>query len=73
MTKPDDDRSSGGRGNEIGDRSPSLEPGLLTSPATEGAETGLPGFHTWRGVYSFVLGVLVLWIGLLAALTRMYP
>ena len=48
------------------------EPGLLTSSATESEATGLPGFRTWRGVYWFVLVVLVVWVGLLAALTRMY-
>ena len=48
------------------------EPGLLTSSATENEATGLPGFGTWRGVYLFVLVVLVGWIGLLAALTRMF-
>ncbi len=40
--------------------------------APESEATGLPGFRTWRGVYLFVLVVLVVWIGLLAALTRMY-
>jgi hypothetical protein len=34
--------------------------------------TGLPGLRTWRGVYLFVLGVFLVWLGLLAALTRMY-
>jgi hypothetical protein len=42
----------------------------MTPPDDE--TTGLPGFRTWRGVYLFVLGVLVVWVGLLAALTRMY-
>ena len=72
MTKPDEADSGSGRREEAGDRSPPIEPGLLTSSATEGSETGLPGFRTWRGVYLLVLGVLVIWIGLLAALTRMY-
>ncbi len=49
------------------------KPGLLTSAASEEAETGLPLFHTWRGVYLVVLGVLVVWIVLLTALTRMFP
>jgi hypothetical protein len=72
MTKPDEADSRSGRRQEAGDRSPPGEPGLPTSFATESAETGLPVFRTWRGVYLFVLGVLVVWVGLLAALTRMY-
>jgi hypothetical protein len=50
-------------------------PGDQTTEAagsTESETTGLPGFRNWRGVYLSVLGVLVVWIGLLAALTRMY-
>lgn len=31
--------------------------------------TGLPGFRSWRAVYAVVLGVLVMWIGLLMLLT----
>lgn len=31
--------------------------------------TGLPGLRTWRAVYAVVLGVLVVWIGLLVLLT----
>jgi hypothetical protein len=34
--------------------------------------TGLPGLRTWRGVYLFVLGVFVVWVALLAMLTRMF-
>lgn len=34
--------------------------------------TGLPGLRSWRSVYLFVLGVFVLWIGLLTVLTEMY-
>ena len=34
--------------------------------------TGLPGLRSWRAVYLFVLGVFVLWIGLLTVLTEMY-
>jgi hypothetical protein len=35
-------------------------------------KTGLPGFHSWRRVYLCVLVVLAVWIGLLAALTRVF-
>jgi hypothetical protein len=31
---------------------------------------GLPGFHTWRGVYLFVFGWFVLFVILLAAFGR---
>jgi len=34
--------------------------------------TGLPGLRTWRRVYLAVVLVFVLWVGLLAALTRMF-
>jgi hypothetical protein len=34
--------------------------------------TGLPVFHTWRGVYLFVLGSFFLWVALLFALTIMF-
>ena len=34
--------------------------------------TGLPWFHTWRGVYVFVFGCFILWVALLFALTRIF-
>jgi hypothetical protein len=34
--------------------------------------TGLPGLRSWRQVYVCVLAVLAAWIGLLAALTRVF-
>jgi hypothetical protein len=34
--------------------------------------TGLPGLRSWRAVYAVVLGLLVLWIGLLTWLTGLY-
>jgi len=39
---------------------------------TESETTGLPGFDSWRKVYWFVAGCLVLWIGLLAALPALF-
>lgn len=33
---------------------------------------GVPGFHTWRGVYWFVFGCFVLMVLLLALFTRVY-
>ncbi len=34
--------------------------------------TGLPGLSSWRAVYLAVLGTFLLWIILLAALTRAF-
>ncbi len=34
--------------------------------------TGLPGLRSWRAVYLMVFGTFLLWIGLLAALTRFF-
>jgi hypothetical protein len=34
--------------------------------------TGLPGLRTWRRVYLVVAAIFILWVGLLAALTRMF-
>jgi hypothetical protein len=42
------------------DRPPSDEP------------PGVPGFHTWRGVYLFVFGWFVLVVILLAIFTRAF-
>jgi hypothetical protein len=41
-------------------------------PAPEAEGTGLPWFHTWRGVYLFVFGCFTLWVVLLFALTRIF-
>jgi hypothetical protein len=41
-------------------------------PPADDEATGLPGLRSWRRVYALVLVILVAWIGLLAALTRMY-
>jgi len=40
--------------------------------APDDAETGLPGFRSWRRVYWFVFGSFVLWVALLALLTRLF-
>jgi hypothetical protein len=34
--------------------------------------TGLPGLRRWRTVYAVVLGIFVLWVGLLTVLTQLY-
>ncbi len=34
--------------------------------------TGLPWPRSWRGVYTVVMLVFVVWVGLLALLTRMF-
>jgi hypothetical protein len=41
----------------------------MTPPDDE--KTGLPGLRSWARVYWFVLAVLVAWVGLLTALTRL--
>ena len=41
-------------------------------PAPPDEATGLPGLRSWRAVYLFVLGTLLLWIVLLTALTRYF-
>ena len=35
-------------------------------------KTGLPGLRSWGRGYGFVLAVLVIWVALLAALTRIF-
>ncbi len=42
------------------------------SSASESEETGLPLFHSWKGVYLFVLGSFVFWVALLVMLTKMF-
>lgn len=39
----------------------------------DGENTGLPGLRTWRRVYLAVVAVFIVWVGLLALLTRMFP
>ena len=34
--------------------------------------TGLPGFRSWRAVYTLVIASFLLWVGLLLWLTRAY-
>lgn len=43
----------------------------MTEPP-EDESTGLPGFRSWRQVYVWVMVVLAVWIGLLAALSRIF-
>jgi hypothetical protein len=47
-------------------------PSVAEPPVAEAEPTGLPWFHTWRGVYFFVFGSFVLWVALLFALTRIF-
>ena len=52
---------------------PPPAPESSRSPAVANDEaTGLPGLRTWRGVYLFVLGCFIVWVGLLTLLTRMF-
>lgn len=41
-------------------------------PLSIDESTGLPGLRTWRAVYTVVLGLFVLWVGLLTWLTVLY-
>jgi hypothetical protein len=41
-------------------------------PTNSDEATGLPWFHTWRGVYVFVFGSFIFWVALLFALTRIF-
>jgi hypothetical protein len=45
---------------------------MTPEPKPNDDETGLPGLRTWRAVYVFVLGVFIVWVGLLLALTRLF-
>ncbi|HVZ63942.1 MAG TPA: hypothetical protein VG936_05080 [Lacunisphaera sp.] len=49
-----------------------MKPEEAPKPSADDGSTGLPGFGSWRAVYWFVLGVFVLWVGLLALLTKLY-
>jgi hypothetical protein len=62
---------------------PSLTPAPGGSPRSESSPsaapcavehegTGLPFFGTWRGVYLFVFGSFLVWVVLLAWLTRFF-
>ena len=48
------------------------DPVKAGEPATSERETGLPGLHSWRSVYAVVLGVFILWLGLLTWFTVHY-
>jgi hypothetical protein len=43
----------------------------MNDPENE-ESTGLPWPRRWPGVYALVLAVFAAWVGLLAALTRMF-
>jgi hypothetical protein len=43
----------------------------MKSPGDD-ENTGLPFLRTWRRVYLVVAAIFAVWVGLLAALTRMF-
>ena len=43
----------------------------MTAPR-EDETTGLPWPRSWGGVYAFVMAIFVVWVGILAALARMF-
>jgi len=47
-------------------------PTAAESSESETEATGLPFFHSWKGVYLFVLGSFVFWVALLVALTKYF-
>ena len=47
-------------------------PAATEPSAHESEGTGLPFFHSWKGVYLFVLGSFVFWVALLVVLTKMF-
>jgi anti-sigma-K factor RskA len=44
----------------------------MATQESEDRETGLPALRSWRAVYAAVAAVVVVWLGLLAVLTRLY-
>lgn len=45
---------------------------MTSDPLPEDTNTGLPGFRRWRTVYVVVLGIFLLWLGLLTWFTEAY-
>ena len=43
----------------------------MKSPGDD-ESTDLPGLRTWRRVYLVVAAIFIVWVGLLAALTKMF-
>ncbi|HEY4246080.1 MAG TPA: hypothetical protein VGM64_04435 [Lacunisphaera sp.] len=48
------------------------DPTAVGRPEPSDRETGLPGLRSWKAVYVAVLGVFILWIGLLTWFTNHY-
>lgn len=47
-------------------------PSEVEISAQKAEGTGLPLFHTWKGVYLFVMASFALWVALLILLTKMF-
>ena len=45
---------------------------LPSNQRSDAEPPGLPGFHTWHGVYLFVFGCFVLVVVLLAVFARIF-
>lgn len=43
-----------------------------SDPVTDDKSPGVPGFHTWRGVYFFVFACFILVVVLLAIFSRWF-
>jgi hypothetical protein len=66
-TRPDD-------GGGVPPPRPSKEsaPEGADAPEILDESTGLPALRSWRAVYTVVLGLFVVWVGLLTWLTALY-
>jgi hypothetical protein len=45
---------------------------MKSAPEPSDETTGLPGLRSWRAVYLAVLGIFVVWVGLLTWLTEKF-
>jgi hypothetical protein len=45
---------------------------FASQSGVDDAETGVPGFSTWPGVYLFVFGAFIVWVALLTTLSMMF-
>ena len=72
--KRDDERDSGvGRASARPGARESSKGGLKPAlPSDDEQTTGLPGLHTWRSVYVFVLGCFVFYVVALTVFGRYF-
>jgi hypothetical protein len=56
---------------EVARMNPPHPPDPPVTPVDDTA-TGLPGLHSWRWVYLFVLGCFVVWVVLMVVFERLF-